>query len=571
MRLNRFLVHASILAIAVSLTDSVWAQAAPDVPSSANAARLSNPDRPLSFRLDNRAGARPGTAFSQTPAPDNADQIFLTLKKITLRGTEVYAPADLEHFWTDKVGSEIPLSEIYAIADRITKFYQDQGYILARAYIPAQEIESGEVNIAVAEGTIADVRFEGPFPVRGPLADALADLRGQSPLKIRQIERWTLHLNDFYGAQFRVVFKNAADLKEPALPADSVVIVLVGEKKKPVNAALTYDNSGSRYLGPNTVTATASINYGDTHFQRTQLSYTASAPTRELHMATIEHDIPLNARGLEAQFDAQKIDGRPGYSLKKFDIKSESKQFGAALQWAPIRQRDENLTLRGKFSAQNATTDIVNTNLSEDRVRVFRLSARYENLAPGAMNAGEIRLDKGLDGLLGASEKGDLNLSRAQGNPGFTKLGASLSRRQQILDDYEIVADMSGQYSATPLLSSEEFGYGGPAFGRAYDPSEIVGDKGFSAALELRRAPYSFAFIDVQPYIFYDFGKVWNIDTGQPKTESGASAGIGARASAENLSAGLTLAKPLTRKIETPQGYSDADGPRVQVNLTAKY
>ncbi len=161
MRLNRFLVHASILAIALSLTDSVWAQAAPDVPSSANAARLSNPDRPLSFRLDNRAGARPGTAFSQTPTPDNADQIFLTLKKITLSGTEVYAPADLEHFWTDKVGSEIPLSEIYAIADRITKFYQDQGYILARAYIPAQEIESGEVNIAVAEGTIADVFVNG--------------------------------------------------------------------------------------------------------------------------------------------------------------------------------------------------------------------------------------------------------------------------------------------------------------------------------------------------------------------------------------------------------------------------
>lgn len=571
MHIRKFLVHVSIFAIAVVLTDSAYSQSLP-VPSSADASRLANPEKPLAFTLTNRGAAPSRPKFVETPKPENADQITLTLQSVTVKGAELYGADDLAHLWAEQLGQNIALSDVYAIADRVTKFYQDKGYILARAYIPAQEIDSGNVTIAVAEGKIGDVRFEGPFKLVGPLARAIEDMRTRSPLEIKRVERWTLHLNDFYGAQFRVLFKSAAEFNDPAIPEDSVVLVLIGERKNPVEAAVTFDNSGSRFLGSNTVTATAAINYGDPHFQRTQVTLTQSTQRDELKIAAIEHAIPLSANGFELKLDAQTIQGRPAYSLENLEIESKSKQVGVALEWTPIRQRDETLTLRGKFDAQNADTHILGDPFSEDNIRAVRLAARYETLTPGAITAAELRLDRGLENLLGASERGDLDLSRAEGRPDFTKFGASISRRQQILQDYEISGDMIAQYSGTPLLSSEEFGYGGAGFGRAYDPSEIVGDKGLAASVEFRHTPFDFGYADIQPFVFYDFGKVWNLDAGQPKTESGASAGFGARAAAgNNLNASVAFAKPLTRSISTPQGYSDKDGPRVQFNLTAKY
>ena len=44
------------------------------------------------------------------------------------------------------------LSQLHAAAARIGDFYQEKGYVLARAFLPAQEIQDGTVRIEVLEG-----------------------------------------------------------------------------------------------------------------------------------------------------------------------------------------------------------------------------------------------------------------------------------------------------------------------------------------------------------------------------------------------------------------------------------
>ncbi|MBY0354143.1 MAG: BamA/TamA family outer membrane protein [Rickettsiales bacterium] len=121
--------------------------------------------------------------------------------------------------------------------------------------------------------------------------------------------------------------------------------------------------------------------------------------------------------------------------------------------------------------------------------------------------------------------------------------------------------------TADRLPASEEFGIGGPSFGRAYDLSEIMGDEGVAGSLEVRyQAIPEWRGLQTVPYIYYDLGKVWNNDT-DGESFSAASAGLGVRFAHElGINAQLGLAFPLTREPERPI-YGDHHSPRLLMQL----
>ncbi len=64
-------------------------------------------------------------------------------------------------------GLEVTLGILHLIAQEITSLYSIKGYILARAYVPEQEIENGTVTIQVVEGKLGKIEVignENPLP-----------------------------------------------------------------------------------------------------------------------------------------------------------------------------------------------------------------------------------------------------------------------------------------------------------------------------------------------------------------------------------------------------------------------
>jgi hemolysin activation/secretion protein len=170
--------------------------------------------------------------------------------------------------------------------------------------------------------------------------------------------------------------------------------------------------------------------------------------------------------------------------------------------------------------------------------------------------------------IFGASRQGALNLSRAQAAPDFHKAELSLTRQQALGTEWALVTSAAGQLASGALYSSEEFGYGGPAFGRAYDASEITGDHGIAGALEVRYLGLDIAdAVRVVPYAFYDIGTIWNVDPGQEKQASGSSAGLGVRLDLSwGLSGNIGLAQPLTRAASAPL-YGHGHVPRLLLEI----
>ena len=100
------------------------------------------------------------------------------MRAFRLQGN-LHVDTDAQAQLADLNGSEQDLAGLRAAADRITRYYHDQGYLLARAYLPPQEIRDGVVDIAVQEGVRRD-------PARQPVA---RERRGVAPGTVRAATR----------------------------------------------------------------------------------------------------------------------------------------------------------------------------------------------------------------------------------------------------------------------------------------------------------------------------------------------------------------------------------------------
>ncbi len=239
--------------------------------------------------------------------------------------------------------------------------------------------------------------------------------------------------------------------------------------------------------------------------------------------------------------------------------------------WYPIiRSSEQNLWLNGILQYQDFRETAFDQTTTADRLRVFRANLGYWQAHQNGTTNLFFEVSQGLN-TLGATEEGSANLSRADGRSDFTKLNANITRLQGIGGNFGLQAQLGGQWSAQPLLSSEEFGLGGTQYGRAYDFFEVSGDNALAGSLELRYGEdldmkWLKAF---QVYTFYDLGSVWNDVSGVGNfRDSVSSAGGGARLTlSPNLRAHLEIATPLTRRVDT----RDSTGTRAFFNITASF
>ena len=564
------LVYSIMLPLVVGCTmlcaSVAWAQllpagaggAARTLPSSADVTRTA----PAIDRLEQNLPAASTIIPDASPSndiPEGLDGVTITLKSVQIQGMTAFDSDDMRDIYGPSLGKTIPLATVWEFAGAITERYRNQEYFLSRAFVPMQEIKNGKVTIRVVEGYIGHVSLDHQLTNNYLLRRQIARLTAQKPIKASQLESFMLQLNDLPGASFFGALKPLKSAPEGA--------VELGLKHTDNHGrgSVYIDNAGSRYLGP----YQAGISYEGSiiPLHKTAINVAGSLGNDELRSASINHQIPLYPQW-KMEFYSSVVDAEPGSSLSNFELRSGYTELGLGLQYQPIRQYLENLTFGLRFDGKNTNGDIFkNTALTRDRIRALRSSVQYD-VSDGleGYNYIQFGLDRGVD-IMGASQAGDANLSRSEAKPDFTVGTFSYTRFQALPRQWMLTAQGHGQYASKPLYSAEEFGYGGQSFGRAYDPSEIVGDHGLAGMLELRYQGFD-AWNDLKfaPYGFYDIGKVWNEDAGS-EDGSGSSAGLGVYINhTSGLSSNLGIAFPLTRSVDNPL-YGNGKSPRITVQM----
>ena len=426
-------------------------------------------------------------------------------------------------------GDNMTLGILTLYANEVTAAYASRGYFLARAFIPAQEIQNGVIHLQVVEGKLGNIEIKGNE--RNPSEQYIQrvnPLRDEEVLNESSLERVLLELNKLLGVQVRTV------LRPGELPGTTDLVLQVTETR-PYTVSLDVDNFGSRFTGPIRVGMSATVgnlfklgdqfsvrivesNLGQDYFQPSLLfPITDRGTTVKASFTHSEHALGLNLASL-----------RSGGSSQIFSL-----EVNHPLQ----RSRTSQLFVKGGIEARNYTNEQLGQNTSDDRlINIFlgvggNFSDSYQ---------GRTFFDlQGKSGFTEGDNEENLN-SRTNGRGDVTVFTTSLIRYQNAsLLDKELpgffIMKATGQFAAARVLSPDQTSIGGYGSVRGFPLSEFSGDHGYTFSLE-----YNISFpLKVPVYTgwpkkevvvtllgFIDHGKVF-IEDAEPGEDHQAITGAG--------------------------------------------
>ncbi len=179
----------------------------------------------------------PRVTLPSTVAPKGAEKVFLRVRGVRISGSTVYPAAQLAPLYANLIGHRVSLATIYALAQRITAMYGNDGYVLSRAIVPPQQLDpkGAVVRIEVVEGYIDKVEWPARLSrYRDFFSYYAAKITAQRPANIRTIERYLLLASDLPGLKFTTA------LRPSTKTGASVLVAEVAEK--PIAAVAQIDN-----------------------------------------------------------------------------------------------------------------------------------------------------------------------------------------------------------------------------------------------------------------------------------------------------------------------------------------
>ena len=476
-----------------------------------------------------------------------SSNIKFTLTAFEFEGNTVFEDEEFLPLYEEFLDQETNLTEIYKIANKVTTKYRKAGYITTQLLVPAQRIRDGKVKLRVVEGYIARIEVEGDeLPEDGLIQALLQPILDARPLDGDTLERSLLLINDLPGVRAKAIMLPSED-------KDGASELLLQIARNDWRARLSLDNRGTDFLGPNQALGSVSWNSTFTEFDSLMTRFVMTPQARELKYGLVNYQVPIGLEGVKLGFNASFSRSQPGEELSSFDLKSRNRTFGVTVDYPMIRSRRSNLILKGQMEYRDSASFLGPFKTTDDRSRVVRAGAAFDFADDtGGVTLLSGMVSQGLD-VLNANDSDSLLSSRKSARPDFTHFGMTATHLRQPLQNWRAIVSVTGQYSLAKLLSSEQFGYGGAGFGRAYDSSELTGDHGLAGKIELQYTTdiSNDYILGLQPFTSYDVGSVWNIDDKlNDERISGSSISVGMNMFLiGNLSGYVEVAKPITRGV----------------------
>jgi hemolysin activation/secretion protein len=395
--------------------------------------------------------------------------------------------AELQGWVADQVGQRLNHAQMQALAARVTSRLQAKGYLLARAYLPRQDLSGGELQIAVLAGRLQD--GPGRLTLNGGDAKLQARLRAiadanlpDGPARAEDLERALLLMRDVPGITM------GSALEKGDQPGTSRIQARV-EEQSDWGASASLDNFANRYTGDVRATVRGLLNRP---LEREDQAFASLSQTRDTSQAALSYAWALNPQGLRANVNGSYMRYKVGLELAPLELRGTARSLGAGLSFPLQRSRERNVWV---------SLDGVENRLDDDALGVALHRRRVDQLNFGVTaNAYDSWGGGGQTDLGVNASTGNVSLARnaadaaadavGAGTQGsFTKFSGHFARNQSLpgLRDWTLFTVASGQYADKNLDSSEKFMLGGPSGVRAYAVGEASGDSGWLASVELRR------------------------------------------------------------------------------------
>ena len=209
-----------------------------------------------------------------------------------ITGATVYTEAQLQALIVSSVGLELSFADLEKICADISHYYRDQGYFVARAYVPAQEIRNGVVEIAVLEGRIGNVNLK--LKGEGRISEAPLErifsgsAKKGDVVNEQQLERGMLLANDLAGVSISSTLIPGASVGTSDLVVEAMQTGIL-------SGGVDVDNSGSKFTGVSRLGA--SLNMNNPARQGDQISLRLMTSGNGLNYGRAAYVLPVGDAG----------------------------------------------------------------------------------------------------------------------------------------------------------------------------------------------------------------------------------------------------------------------------------
>lgn len=458
-----------------ALSLSVAAATAPDAGQSQQSIDQQPLQLPSSKSLDLNLPDAPA-------GPVQAGGPTLEVSGFVVQGNTVIADAELQALLADLKGRTVNLGDVQAGARRITLLYRERGYPLARAYLPAQEIENGVIRINVLEGRYGEVTANNTSRAGGFALRPLQALQPGETVQADALTRSLLLLQDVPGTDIKSTLKPGA--------STGTTDLLVDVKPGPlVSGSVDADNYGNRFVGEYRLGGSLDVNnplgLGD------RLSLRAVGSDEDQHYGRIGYQLPVTPWATQVGVAYSDMDYQLGKDFEDLHAHGNARIASVYAIQPLLRSRNLSLTTQLQFDDKRLKDDIDEVEDKSDKhSRVVTLAfngTSRDELLGGGLTSFSLAWSNGSLNIDGSAKQlADDATAGTQGQ--FNKVAPSLVRLQRLTDRFSLYTQLQGQWSDSNLDSSEQFYLGGAYGVRAYPQGEAAGDQGWLANVELRYA-----------------------------------------------------------------------------------
>ncbi|MDE2343917.1 MAG: ShlB/FhaC/HecB family hemolysin secretion/activation protein [Betaproteobacteria bacterium] len=422
-------------------------------------------------------GVLPGTPQERPPLKSDST-LRVLVKRIVVTGNDAFPAQELLPLVDDAIGKTLGFDELQALAARITQYYRNHGYLLARAYIPAQDITEGTLEIAVLEGRYGKIRLDNHSRIADPvLTPELALLESGQPIQSAPLERQLLLLSDLPGIAV------TSTLMPGEYTGTSDLDVRV-DNAPAWSGSMGFDNWGNRYTGAYRGYAAADwaspLGLGD----RLSL-YGMGAERDGTEYERAAYDLPIDGAGTRLGAAIAHLIYSLGLDFAALQAHGSVDIASLYLSHPVLRSYGTNINFQLNYDHRNLR-DFMDSTSSRDskHMDVFGAGMDGSNISP--LGAGNWRIALGaghlaLDDLTATVDQGTY---RTAGN--YCKATGSGNELMPLGGRWSLYGALSGQLASKNLDMSEKFSMGGPGGVRAYPVGEAMADDAWIATFEVR-------------------------------------------------------------------------------------
>lgn len=429
------------------------------------------------------------------------------IKKIFTHVEGIDFKGNFDNITQKYLNRTISNQDILNLSSEITKYFNEQDYLLPIITINEEDLKKEVLNISVHITTLKDVIIIGES--NNLIQDYALQILKSKPTRIKSTQRYIALMNKVPG--FSVKYKLRGDLWDKQnIDNPSVDLVITTQKTKG-EIFTNLDNYGVNNLGKAQASLDTQINSAFMDSDSLSLMALTSNHPDRLYDIGMKYGIALNNLGTRTYLTASHSEYN---SIKNIPVSSKNNQqnsfslitthplYLTASQDLEIQVGTHYKTLKN-YELLNSSS-VAQTEYSKYWSIDLGIEYLFKDKFSG-YNIIKTRFNQGINGNF-SNYQDPSNIA----DKNFNLFKFDFYRQQPLINNFSIFAHFAAYYSDNKLPTQELFVLGGREFGRGYSFAALDGNKMLALSLEAR---YTIdlkqkVIEQIQPYIFIDTGYV---------------------------------------------------------------